>query len=569
MGVGVAARARGATHALHEVALNGDLRRLQIATFGSTVVNWMSGVTLAIIAFRAGGPASVGVLAAVQLAPAIAMTPIAGVVADRYLQVETMVVSALARALIFAGISLAALDHAPLGVIIALAGSAAAVGCFFRPAQMALVPVLAQSPEELTANNVVSGTSEAVGSVGGPAIGGLLLIVATPAVVLLVVSLLAAASAVLLLRMSSGRWARTAVLRPESRDLADDSRHAVLRLGSEFIAGFHAVVTAPRLRLLTGLCAAQALIAGAVSVLVVSLALSLLRLGRPGVGYLESALAAGGIVGVLASFALVRKRRLGATIGIGLLLWGPPIVLIGVAPTVLLSGIMLAAVGLGSTLVNVAAVTLIQRTVDGRLLARSYGAVVGLMRGAMALGAGLVPALILTLGMRSTLMVTGVLLPVVVVLVFPRLRALDRIAVSPPRGLELLRSLPLFASLPEPVLEALALHLGEVRVTPGQVILSYGEPGDLYYLIDSGEVSVTQDNHELRRLTAGAGFGEIALLREVPRTATVTAVSECVLLTLSRDPFIAAVTGYPKSSAVADALVASRLEAAIPAWGMN
>ncbi len=547
------ARARESAAALRQVLANPDLRRLQLATAASTVVNWMSGVALAVIAFEAGGAAAVGILGAVRLVPSIVLTPLAGVLADRYPKVRIMLGSALIRAAILAGISAAALDHLALALIVVLATLASSVGCVVRPAQTALVPQIARSPEELTANNVVSGASEAVGAVGGPAIAGLLLIVTTPAVVILLVAAAAIASALALWR----------VREPAPLPAAGPAAPTGARGGSEVLAGFVVIASTPGLRLLTGLYAAQTLIAGALAVLSVALALTLLHLGQPGVGYLDGAMAAGGILGVLGSVVLIGRRRLAAPFGIGLVLWGLPILLIGVAPGVALAVVMLALVGLGNTVVDVAAVTLLQRAVDGRVLARAYGAMEGLLRGTMVLGTGLVPLLIVGLGLRRSLIVVGALLPITTVLAWPRLRAIDRRSEMPVRGLAVLRRLPLFQALPEPVLEALAQHLTERRVAAGEVVIRRGDVGDLYYAIELGSVVVTDGDRRLARHGPGEGFGEIALLRDVPRTATVTAETDTVLLALDRDEFITAVTGHPTTRAAADSLVASRLAAAV------
>ncbi|HUY97981.1 MAG TPA: MFS transporter [Verrucomicrobiae bacterium] len=547
------ARTRESAAALGQVVANPDLRRLQLATAASTVVNWMSGVALAVIAFRAGGAAAVGILGGVRLVPSIFLTPLAGVVADRYPKVRIMLLSALTRAVILAGISVAAFDHLTLALVVGLATLASSVGCVTRPAQTALIPMIARSPEELTANNVVAGASEAIGAVGGPALAGLLLIVTTPAIVILLVAAAAICSTLALWRVAE----------PPAPPAPDPAPAVGPRLGIEILTGFRVIATTPGLRLLTGLYAAQTLIAGALGVLTVSLALTTLQLGQPGVGYLDGSLAAGGVIGVLGSFVLIGRRRLAAPFGIGLVLWGLPILLIGVAPGAAVAVAMLLLVGLGNTVVDVAAVTLLQRAVEGRVLARAYGAMEGLLRATMVLGTGLVPLLILSLGLRRSLVVVGALLPIVTVLAWPGLRAIDRRAEMPLRGLALLRRLPLFQALPEPVLEALAQHLTERRVAAGEVVVRAGDVGDLYYAIESGSVAVTDGERLLATQGPGEGFGEIALLRDVSRTATVTAKTDTVLLSVDRDEFITAVTGHPTSRAAADALVASRLAGSV------
>jgi CRP-like cAMP-binding protein len=149
------------------------------------------------------------------------------------------------------------------------------------------------------------------------------------------------------------------------------------------------------------------------------------------------------------------------------------------------------------------------------------------------------------------------------VLLFWRpLNAIDAAAPVPESELALLRVIPIFAPLPSMTLEQLASHLSHVSVPAGQVVFRQGEPGDLFYVIGEGEVAVALDGRPQVTLGRGAYFGEIALLRDVPRTATVTAVTEVELYALERDVFIAAVTGHAPSAEAADAVIASRLGSA-------
>jgi CRP-like cAMP-binding protein len=303
-------------------------------------------------------------------------------------------------------------------------------------------------------------------------------------------------------------------------------------------------------------------VAGALNVLIVVSALRLLELGEEGVGFLNSAVGIGGLVGALVSAALI-GRRLTSNFLVGILLWGLPIALIGLFPEPVPALIFLALVGLGNTLVDVSAFTLLQRAVPDEVLARVFGAVQGLWVGAIGVGAIIAPLLISALDVRGALIVTGAFLPILATLLRRRLSPLDEVPV-PERELQLLRGIEIFKPLPPPVLESLAQALSPVRVEAGREVFREGELGDRFYIVADGEVEIVQDGHVVNLTGPGGFFGEISLLRDVPRTATVRAGTEVELRALERDEFIAAVTGHAASAEAADSVVATRLSSLRP-----
>jgi CRP-like cAMP-binding protein len=154
-------------------------------------------------------------------------------------------------------------------------------------------------------------------------------------------------------------------------------------------------------------------------------------------------------------------------------------------------------------------------------------------------------------------------LPVVVALTWRQVRAVDAAAPAPTRALELLQRVPFLAGLPPVALEALALHTAFVDVPAGRRVFEQGDPGDRFYAIADGEASVESDGRHVADLGPGEEFGEIALLRDVPRTATVTARTDLTLLALERDDFLAAVTGHAATAEAVSALVETRLSRTI------
>jgi Cyclic nucleotide-binding domain len=193
------------------------------------------------------------------------------------------------------------------------------------------------------------------------------------------------------------------------------------------------------------------------------------------------------------------------------------------------------------------------------VLTRVFGVVQSVFVGTLGLGAILAPVAIEALGIRWAMIVTGAILPVTVILLWGRIKALDLDAYAPTRELALLRSIPIFRPLPAPTIDELASSLIAMHSTAGSDLVRQGEAGDRFYVIASGEVDVVQDGRRTGTLGSGDHFGEIALLRDVPRTATVQAKTDVELYALERDEFLSAVTGNPASAEAADAVVAIRL----------
>jgi hypothetical protein len=296
------------------------------------------------------------------------------------------------------------------------------------------------------------------------------------------------------------------------------------------------------------------------------MALELLKLGSSGVGYLSAATGIGGLIGAIA--LLAQTRKLGLTLGIGVLLWGAPIALIGIWPNKVSALVLLGVVGLGNSLVDVPAFTLLQRAAPNEVLARVFGVLETAVLLTVALGAAVAPLLIHFAGLRAALIVTGAFLPAVTAILWRQLRALDASAPEPRRELALLEAVPLFAPLSNPTLETIAANLVPLTFPAGTAVVREGETGDRFYIVESGRLETTQAGRHLSSLEQGDFFGEIALLRDVPRTATVTASSDVKLLALDRDEFVAVVTGHPDSIEAAEAAMATRLGSLRPSLGI-
>ena len=530
---------------------NARLRRLQLAWAGSSLGTCAYLIAIAVVAFHSGGAGAVGLIMLVRTASAaVAAAPLAAL-ADRYPRRRVMAVSDLVRAGLTAALAVATQVDAPIAAVYVLAAAIAMVATVFRPAQAAMTPSLAETPEELTAANAVAGTIESTSIFLGPGIGGLVL-AASGSVAVFVVCVAA------FLWSAALVWLIDAP-QDGAEHAADDDAGPVATL-----AGFSTLASSPALLAVTLTYAAQALVAGALTVFAVVLAIDVLHMGNAGVGYLDCAFGVGGIVGGVAAVGLSGTRRLAAAFAVGVLAWGVGVALLGLTTTTAVALVLLAGVGVGNTVVDVAAVTLLQRSADDAVLGRVFGVLETVLLSALGLGSILAPVAIDAVGIRAALVGTGLVLPVVVVVFSRSIVALDRPDPEVARRVALLRAHPIFRPLAEATLEQLARALEPEAAPAGAEVVRQGAAGDRVYVVASGELRVDVDGRPGAALGPGDVFGEIALLRDVPRTATVRAASDAQLLTLGRDEFLAAVTGHPGSAAAADMVVATRLAALRP-----
>ena len=531
-------------HLFARIARNADVRRLELAWAASNFASRASAVAVAVYAYEADGVGAVGIVLFLRLAVAAAASPWLSVFADRRPRRLVLIASDLVRCLMLGGMALlVAFDAASLSVYI-LAVLVAVAEPVFRSAQAALTPSLVRTPEELTAANVVASAVESVGLFAGPALGALLLVVAGSGTVFAVTGLLLLVSVALVARIGvAGEPA------PEPTVARTDT----------LLAGWRAIVSQRELRVVIGLFSAQTLVAGLVQVLVVVLAIELLSLGTAGVGWLNGMIGIGATLGVLAVAGVAGRRSISRYFAVGLLLWGFPLLLIAAWPEPAAAFLLLALLGVGNTLVDVTGITLMQRTASDDVLGRVFGAFEAIALLAMGIGALLAPVLVSALGGRGAVLVTGLIMPVTVIPLWRRLDAIDASAPAPAELVELLRGIPIFAPLPAPQLERLARALVEVRVDPESVVFEAGDHGDRFYVIAEGRASVAVGGEPVRTLEPGDFFGEIALLRDVPRTATVRAMTALRLLALDRETFVSTVTGHAASAEAAGSVVAARL----------
>jgi hypothetical protein len=505
-------------------------------------------VAILVYAYLRGGAGEAGIAAFVQLAPAALLAPIAGAAADRLGGVRMLTVGYALQTLTMASTAIALALAAPPWLVYAVAATAAVSVTMTRPTQAVVTPGLSRTPIELGAVNVLSGWITAVGGLVAPALAGVLVAVASPALVYF-----AAAGAVATATILAAGIPRAA--HTESTATA-----AVRQSLSDVSAGLRAIRRYRALRLVIILVGALFLLVGAVDVLAVTLAIGRLGLGRGGGGYLSAAFGGGGIVGAVIAMTLIGRRRIAPYLAAAAVVGGGALVILGFWTTVAAAFVLFAAAGTARIVFDVSAATLLQRSAPTHVLSRVFALAEGLAMAGMAAGALLVPALIAVLGLELALVAVGLLLPLIVVTRLRAVVAIDEAATVPVVEIALLRNMRMFTLLPPPALEGLAHALIPVEVPAGTDVIREGEEGERFYAIVDGSVEVSVAGKRVASLGRGEGFGEIALLHGIPRTATVTADTDLRLYALERDAFLVALTGYASAQEAAHDLVDQRLQ---------
>jgi MFS family permease len=537
-------RSAQALTALRAVSRNDNLRRVELAWGASIATEWAHYVALGVFAYNEGGAAAVGIAGLVRMLPAALVAPFATMFGDRFRRDRFLVAIAIVGAAAL-GASAAAffLGHS-VGAIFALAAVVGVTSTLFRPALQAILPSLARTPDELIASNGATSTIESLGTLFGPLVAGVVVMVADAGVVFLAASVVFVTAVFLLARVHM-----EGVIQLSAAENAD-ARELVL-------GGFRVVASAWRPRLIVALLSAQGFVRGCLNVLMVVAAFELFGAGDGAVGYMAAALGVGGLIGALGAMGL-GGRRLGTPLGVAIALWGLPIALVAAWPNLAFALVLLAVVGAANSVEDVAAFTLLQRIVDDHVLARVLGLAWGLVMGAVALGSVVTPAIVDVAGERAAFVVAGAILPVLALAVARLLRKIDREAVAPSVELSLVDRVPIFEPLSVAAKEHVAARLVPVSVERGDVVIQAGDVGDRFYVVADGELDVDVAG---QHSSTGPGdfFGEVALLRDVPRTATVRATKPSRLYALDRDDFLVAVTGHSAVRSAGEAVVTERL----------
>lgn len=539
----IAARAFGASFR------NPDLARAQVAFVAFSVTEWASYIALVVYAFAHGGTAAIGIVSLVILIPAAVIAPAGSILGDRYRRERVYMLSEATMALCCGLTATAMLTEASELLVYAAACVAVWVLSLVRPIHGALLPWIARDPGELTTAYTSSGVIESACVLAGPLMAAALFAigkaagVSGPGIVFGSLAVLLGLAAFLL----SG-------IRTEFALDPAESRPAIRR---ELAAGFRYVWADRRPRVIVVLLGLSSLVEGMLDTLIVVLAIELLGIGQSGVGLLNAALGVGGIIGAAGAVLAGTRERLFPAFRLGVFLYGAPLAVIGAVPA--LGAWMLGIGGIGGAQLDVTGRTMLQRVVPDEKLTRSLGVLESAYMGAEGVGAAAAAVLIAWAGTEWTFVICGALLPVAALALRTHLKAVDVGARVPSDDLELLRRTALFEPLPPSALERLARNSVPVQAPSGSVVIREGDVGDRVYVIAEGETEVTSAGRHVATLGPGGYVGEIALLRDVPRTATVTATTDVRFLCLERDVFLRTMTGHEPARAAASSAAETRL----------
>ena len=523
--------------------LGSSLRTLLAAWLLACAAGWAFSVTIAVYAYDRSGAGAVGLVIAARLLPAIVAAPLAGWLIDRVGR-GTVVAGACALQAVFLGAAAAVMTaHGTLWPIVLLAAATGAAATAPRPALEALLPALARTPEELTHGTAAWGAIDNAGFLIGGGIGAASIAVLGAGAVTGVAAGLFAVAASLAVRLP---WVRaTETDEPESESAG---------LG-EALAGLQTLRQTPSLLTAFVLLAGLLVVEGAAEVQLPALSIGRLHMGNGGPGELYIVWGIGGVVGSAALLALIRRRGYGLALLVGCLSFAAGVGVAGLDGVALALLAMLPA-GIGMALVEVGFMGLVPRLADDAVAGRVYALSEVAYSGAAGAGALLAPALIRALGTPASLAAGGAAFALLALATAGTLARLDTGQEEAARIRELLRSVSFLAPLPLPRLERLVRGAKSMSAPAGTAVVQAGEIGHEFYVIDDGTVEIEEYG---RRQGPGSGFGEIALLLDIPRTATVRAATDVRLWTITRRAFAAAVSAHADVSQLADVTIREHL----------
>jgi MFS family permease len=524
------------------------LRRGLLAYQLYGLVEMATWFAIILYAFARGGPRLAGIVAVCEVLPAALLAPLLAGLAERLPRGTALVAGYGVVGAVTAGAALVLALDGPLVLVVVMASLTTIATAVVRPIHFSALPQLSRSPEDLVSANALSTIADGFAMFAGPIIAGFLsqasgtwLVFAAACVVAVTASVLCTG-----LGLVASTPAEVAEEEgPEWRAALD----GLVALSGDWAAVALLLVMATRF-----------VVAGASDVLGVTFSEDVLGLGESGAGVMLAGLGIGALIGGAMSASFAVRRSLAPSVGFSSTVVG--LALAAVAFVVVLPPAMalLAVVGLSGSVLMVAGRTLLSRTTDDRVIARVFAVQEGVSLLGVAVGAALAPIAVELLHPAGAFAFFGLALALFAVAGYLLIRRLDARAIHLPQEIGLLRQVPFLGVLPAYEVERLAKTAEWIEVTPDTTVIRQGEDGDRFYVIDEGEFEVSV-NGVLRpdRLRSGQGFGEIALLYAIPRTASVTARTSGRLLAVSGDDFLAAVTGSANGQAIADEVTRAHL----------
>jgi MFS family permease len=510
--------------------------------------DWLYNAALiAHILEETGSPGWVAAASVIRLGPYIAFGAIGGAIGDRYDRRTVMLVCDVSRGALMLALGVAAAASAPVGLTLVLVFLSTTISTAFEPAAEAMIPSLVDE-DDLAAANAASSTIENIAIAVGPAIGGILTILGSAALAFALNGVTFLASAAFIWNLPArDRAPGAADQTPMHRRIAE---------------GLTAIKQARGVGIVMALIVAASFAYGEQIVLLGLVSSELLDTGTGGVGFLFAAIGAGGIIAAGTTSRLAEDPRQAQVLAISTAALGVPVALLAWLQSPIPAYIALAVSGAGGIAFDVVAITLLQRLVPEQMLARIFGVLGSVAVTAMVAGTLVAPPLVEIGGLETALVVTGLLPLAIVVALLPRLRSLERTAQAVVQEfepvVESLRGLGIFEGATPSALERLARGAQVVSLEAGAAVIREGEPADHLYIVKSGTLDVRAGGTKVNTLETGDYFGEIGLVEQVPRTATVEATSPVEVLRVDGDDFLG-VLGATSSSRILSQGIAVRL----------
>ena len=521
----------------------GPLATILSAWLLASTGGWAFTVALAVYAFDRSGAVAVGAVAAARLLPAVFAAPLTGGLIDRRDRGRVVAAACAVQAACLGIAAALVLDHASLVVIVVLAALSSATATATRPGLQALMPALAPSTFELIRATAAWSATDSIAFMLGGGAGGIAIAGTGAGAIVAAAATMLALAAVLAVRLP-----------PVSATESDEDAESFVNV----LAGLRALVRTPMLHAPFALFAGMMVLEGATDVQLVALSLGSLKMGNGGPGVLFAVWGAGGVLGGAAIVSLVRRRGYGLALAFGASAFAAGVMLAGVDGIPVAVSAMVPA-GLGLALVEASVMGIVPRLADDAATGRVYALAEVLYAAAAGLGALIAPALIDALGAAGSLVAAGIAFGVAAAFALKSFARLDAGQAEASRVRELLRGVSFLAPLGLPRLDRLVRAARAVEIPAGATVICAGERGEEFFVVEDGTVEIVE---YARVQGPGTGFGEIALLRDIPRTATVRALTDVRLWALSRRSFIAAVSGQGDATHLAEAVVSEQLSRA-------
>jgi predicted MFS family arabinose efflux permease len=533
-----------------------DFRLLLGGQAISNTGDWLYNVSLVVYVLDVtGSGAWVAATNLVRFLPYLLFGTFGGVIADRYDRKKVMIAADLARGIVMVGLTLVAASRGSAVAAIALATASTTFSSAYLPSIHAATPSLV-GEDDLAAANTLTSTIENVALALGPAIGGVLLLLGSPAVAFGV----NAASFVVSAAFTAS--IRTSLVPGGADEEAPPSLRERVR------EGFGAIRSSSTMKVLLAMSIGFTIFYGQEIVLYALASGELFGIGDDGLAFLWASIGLGGVLAAGITGRVARRPRQAAILGFVSVLSAVPMILLAFVHTPALVYPLVAIEGATVIVADVVFMTMMQRTVASDVLGRVFGIMDSLMVGGIMLGTVLAPVLVRIAGLEVAMIAAGGLVVLITALALPRARAVDREAAARAADLaervELLERTEIFEGASRTTLEGLAASAVREEVAAGTVVITEGAPADDLFVIVSGTVDVASRGTRVAEEGPGDHFGEIGVIERLPRTATVTAATDCVLYRIGGEDFLRTVSEAPRMSGRLVSTVATRLSRTHP-----